>query len=190
MRPRSTRGKKWGLAQGRQDGRIISWSSISPTATEVEPGRASSSRIPARTGRRPPQRPREGRGAQGDKGEAEIVSDLRCTSGCWYRWEDADVRYALRRLSSGRVRDVAPVLRPAGYRTCFLPPSDPGPLFARVISAVRGRRQSRRQNHQPRPSAEDKTPAAGSAHSAEDKTPTASPAPSAEDKTPTAGSAF
>ena len=124
--------------------------------------------------------------------EGPVVPEIRdARAGVWYRWEDADVRYALRRLSSGRVRDVAPVLRPRrGTAHAFFRLSDPGPLFARVISAVRGRRQSRRQNHQPRLGAEEKTPGGGSAHSAEDKTPTASPAPSAEDKTPTAGSAF
>ncbi len=96
--------------------------------------------------------------------EDPVVSELRdARAGVWYRWEDADVRYALRRLRSGGLRDVAPVLRPRrGTAHALFRLSDPGPLFARVISAVWGRRQSRRQNHQPQPGAEQKTPTAGS----------------------------
>jgi predicted ATP-grasp superfamily ATP-dependent carboligase len=123
--------------------------------------------------------------------EEPVVSEIRdARAGVWYRWEDADVRYALSRLRSGAVRDVVPVLRPRrGTAHAFFRLSDPGPLFARVISAVRGRRQSRRQNRQPPPGAEHKTPTAGSAPSAEHKAPTAGSAPGAEHKTPTAGSA-
>ena len=63
------------------------------------------------------------------------VRDAR--AGVWYRWEDADVRYAWRRLRSGGIRDVAPVLRPhRGTAHALFRLSDPGPLLARVISAV------------------------------------------------------
>jgi hypothetical protein len=122
-----------------------------------------------------------------------VASEIRdARAGVWYRWEDADVRYAFSRLRAGAVRDVAPVLRPRrGTAHAFFRLSDPGPLFARVISAVRGwgRRQSRRQNHQPRPDDEHKTPTARFASGAEHKIPAAGSAPDAEHKTPTAGSA-
>jgi predicted ATP-grasp superfamily ATP-dependent carboligase len=132
------------------------------------------------------------------------VSEIRdARAGVWYRWEDADVRYAMRRLRSGGISDVAPVLRPRrGTAHALFRLSDPGPLFARMISAVRGRRHSRRQNHQPQPGAEHKaptggfvpsdeqeTPTADSAGSDERETPTADSAPSAEPETPTADSA-
>jgi predicted ATP-grasp superfamily ATP-dependent carboligase len=93
-----------------------------------------------------------------------VVSEPRIARpGVWYRWEDADVRYALRRLRSGGMREAAPVLRPRrGTAHALFRLSDPGPLFARAISAVRGQTSSRRQDHQP-PDAEHKTPTAGSA---------------------------
>ncbi len=97
--------------------------------------------------------------------EDRVISEFRdARAGVWYRWEDADVRYALRRLRSGGMRDVAPVLKPhRGTAHALFRLSDPGPLFARVISAVRSRRHSARSNHQPEPCAEHKAPTAGSA---------------------------
>lgn len=123
--------------------------------------------------------------------EDTVVSDVRdARAGVWYRWEDADVRYAWRRLRSGRLRDVVPVLRPRrGTARAFFRLTDPGPVFARVISAIRGRRQSRRQNQQPQPGAERSTPTAPSAPSAEHKIPSAGSEPGAEHETPTADSA-
>jgi predicted ATP-grasp superfamily ATP-dependent carboligase len=116
-----------------------------------------------------------------------LVSEIRdARAGVWYRWEDADVRYAWRRLRSGTMRDVAPVLRPRrGTAHALFRLSDPGPLFARVISAVWGRRQSRRQNQQPQPGAEQTTPTARFAPNGEHETPARRFAPSAEPKTPT-----
>ena len=122
--------------------------------------------------------------------EDPVVSEVRdARAGVWYRWEDSDVRYALRRLRSGGMRDVAPVLRPhRGTAHALFRLSDPGPLFARVISAVLGRRQSRRQNQQPQPAAEHRTPSARFAPSAEQQSPNGRFAPGAEPKTPTEGS--
>jgi predicted ATP-grasp superfamily ATP-dependent carboligase len=119
-----------------------------------------------------------------------VASEIRdARAGVWYRWEDADVRYAWRRLRSGRMRDVAPVLRPRrGTAHALFRLSDPGPLFARVISAVWGRRQSRGQNQEPQPGAEHTTPTGRFAPNGDHKTPARRFAPSAEPETPTEGS--
>ena len=64
-------------------------------------------------------------------------------AGVWYRWEEAEARYAFRRLRSGRIGEIAGMLRPhRGTAHAFFRLSDPGPLFARVIDAVLGRRTS------------------------------------------------
>jgi predicted ATP-grasp superfamily ATP-dependent carboligase len=115
------------------------------------------------------------------------VRDAR--AGVWYRWEDADARYAWRRLRSGRMREVAPVLRPRrGTAHALFRLSDPGPLLARVISAVWGRRRSRRQSEQPQPTAEPTTSTARFTPNGQHETPARRFAPSAEPKTPTEGS--
>lgn len=94
--------------------------------------------------------------------EGTVASELDARAGVWYRWEDAEVRYALRRIRSGGISEIAAMLRPRHETAhAFFRMSDPGPLLARVISAVRGRHQGRR--HQRHPGAGHNTPTAGSA---------------------------
>jgi predicted ATP-grasp superfamily ATP-dependent carboligase len=122
--------------------------------------------------------------------ESPVRSEVRdARAGVWYRWEDADVRHGLSRLRSGALRDVAPMLRPRrGSAHALFRLSDPGPLFARMISAVRGRRRARRRDPQPQPG-ERRTPPRRFVPGAKRQAPTTDSESGEEHETPTAGSA-
>ena len=55
-------------------------------------------------------------------------------AGYRYRWEDAEARNLWRRLREGRLRSALSMLRPRRRMTrSFFRPTDPGPLFARLL---------------------------------------------------------
>ena len=93
--------------------------------------------------------------------ERDVVHGQRdARTGVWYRWDDAEARYAFSRIRSGRIGEVPAMLVPH-RRTAhaFFRLSDPAPLLARVIDAMLGRRRNRRR----RAEGETKAPTEGSA---------------------------
>jgi predicted ATP-grasp superfamily ATP-dependent carboligase len=63
---------------------------------------------------------------------------VRARPGVFYRWEDADLRWALWQARSGQVRAGARVLRTRrGVRHAYFELRDPGPLLARTLFLLR-----------------------------------------------------
>jgi predicted ATP-grasp superfamily ATP-dependent carboligase len=59
-------------------------------------------------------------------------------AGCRYRWEDADLRHALKVARGGNSAKAAAILRPhRGTTHPYFAAADPGPLAARAIELIR-----------------------------------------------------
>jgi predicted ATP-grasp superfamily ATP-dependent carboligase len=75
------------------------------------------------------------------KGEA---ADLAARPGVYYRWEDADLRNALRCLKSGRGAEAAAILRPRrGVAHAYFRAYDPLPLAVRLARPLNQLRRAR-----------------------------------------------
>lgn len=96
----------------------------------------------------------------------EEVEAREASPGVYYRWEEAEVRNALKALRSGRVRDVLSVLRPRWpLARAYLRWTDPGPALAMLVRMLKSRRADRRSAKAERvaaaePGSPDRSPAA------------------------------
>jgi predicted ATP-grasp superfamily ATP-dependent carboligase len=96
----------------------------------------------------------------------EEVEACEASPGVYYRWEEAEIRNALKALRSGRIRDVLSVLRPRWpLARAYLRWTDPAPAVVMLMRMLKSRRADRRSAKAERvaaaePGSPDRSPAA------------------------------